>query len=69
MKKTVLVVFGAAMFVGWMQYQAVAEDKARIAEQDARCAKERAKPPAHFKSSLDCITWYPKSDIPLPAAG
>lgn len=64
-----VVVVGAAMLVGWMQFQATAEDKARATERDARCAKERVEPPAQFKSSADCIGWHPKSDIPLSPAG
>lgn len=67
MKKVVLAlaVLGAAMLVGWMQNQAVAEGKAR----DTRCAKELAEPPAQFQRSADCIGWRPKSDIPLPPQG
>lgn len=44
-------------------------DAQRIAERDARCAKQAAAPYVPFKSDASCMGWQRKSDIPLSIEG
>lgn len=44
-------------------------DAQRIAQRDARCAKQAAAPYVPFKSDASCIGWQRKSDSPLSIEG
>jgi len=77
MKKTVIrkwslyaFAFLAVTAIALFQQHSKNVEAERVAEQDARCAKQAASPYVPFKADFDCVGWKRvKSDVPLPIAG
>ncbi|KPX92693.1 MULTISPECIES: hypothetical protein [Pseudomonas syringae group] len=70
MKITFLVVALSVVAAFTLLLNSEAKEKAqRQARVDAKCAAEAENPPPPFKSSLVCVGWTHKSDLPLPPQG